>query len=48
MFDSGFFGNMFDFDGDGKLSAFEKAADLDAFLHMIEEEETEDEDDDEE
>ena len=47
MFDTGFFGNMFDFDGDGKLSAFEKAADLGAFLTMVEEIEKESEEDDE-
>ena len=46
MFDSGFFGNLFDFDGDGKLNSFEKAADLGAFLNMVEELEK-DEDDEE-
>lgn len=47
MFDSGFFGEMFDFDGDGKLSAFEKAADLGAFLNMVEEDNKDEDDDDE-
>ena len=42
MFDNGFFGGLFDFDGDGKLNAFEKAADLGAFVHIIEESEKED------
>ena len=45
MFDNGFFGGLFDFDGDGKLNAFEKAADLGAFVQMVEEEKEEDEDD---
>ena len=50
MLDNGFFGNLFDFDGDGKLNAFEKAADLGAFVQMVEEaenEEKEENDDDE-
>ena len=47
MFDSGFFGNLFDFDGDGRLDSFEKAADLGAFLNMVEEAEEEEEEDDE-
>ena len=50
MLDNGFFGNLFDFDGDGKLNAFEKAADLGAFVQMVEESEKErkEENDDEE
>ena len=28
MFDKGFFGGLFDFDGDGKLDSLEKAATL--------------------
>ena len=47
MFDSGFFGNLFDFDGDGRLDSFEKAADLGAFLNMVEEVENEEDEDDE-
>lgn len=50
MFDKGFFGNLFDFNGDGKLDSFEKAMDFGAFMSMREnlekeeeEEETEDE-----
>ena len=46
MFDKGFFGNIFDFDGDGKLDSFEKAADLGAFLNMVEEAANEEDDDD--
>ena len=45
MFDSGFFGNLFDFDGDGKLDSFEKAADLGAFLDMVDESENDSDDD---
>ena len=37
MFDNGFFGNLFDFDGDGKLDSFEKAADLGAFAQLMDE-----------
>ena len=37
------FGKLFDFDGDGKLSAFEKAAEL-GFLAQIREEEESEED----
>jgi len=48
MFDNGFFGGLFDFDGDGKLNAFEKAADLGAFVQMMEEAEEESEDEDDE
>lgn len=32
----GLFGNMFDFNGDGKLSAFEKAAEFGAFMSIME------------
>lgn len=51
MFDKGFFGELFDFNGDGKLDAFEQAADMAAFVHLMDEEdddlETEDEEDEE-
>ena len=30
------FGNLFDFNGDGKLDSFEKAAEFGAFMQMIE------------
>ena len=32
---AGFFGNMFDFDRDGKLDGFERAADFCAFNEMM-------------
>ena len=31
----GLFGNLFDFNGDGKLDALEKAAEFGAFMQMI-------------
>ena len=31
----GLFGNLFDLNGDGKLDAFEKAAEFGAFMQMI-------------
>lgn len=45
MFDKGFFGGLFDFDGDGKLDTFEKAADFGLFVKMMEDEENENDDD---
>ena len=41
MFDKGFFGGLFDFNGDGKLDGFERAADFAAFQHMMSESEKE-------
>lgn len=35
MFDKGFFGNLFDFNYDGKLDTFERAADFGAFMQLI-------------
>ena len=35
MFDKGFFGGIFDFNGDGKLDAFEKAADFGLFCKIM-------------
>ena len=35
MFDKGFFGDLFDFNNDGKLDMFEQAADFVAFQQMI-------------
>ena len=32
--DKGFFGGMFDFNGDGKLDSFERAADFAAFVNL--------------
>ena len=34
----GLFGNLFDFNGDGKLDFFEKAAEFSAFMQMIDSE----------
>lgn len=31
----GLFGDLFDFNGDGEMSTFEKAAEFGAFMHMI-------------
>lgn len=33
----GIFGNMFDFNGDGKLDALEQAMDFGLFVHMMDE-----------
>lgn len=33
--DKGFFGDMFDFNRDGKLDSFESAADFAAFVNMM-------------
>ena len=35
MFDKGFFGGLFDFNGDGKLDTLEKAADFSAFINLV-------------
>ena len=37
MFDNGLFGGLFDFDGDGKLDSFEKAAEFSFFVEMMSE-----------
>lgn len=42
--DGGFFGKLFDIDGDGKLDPFERAADFGLFMQMMEEEEEDDDD----
>ena len=43
------FGNLFDFNHDGKMDSFEKAAEFSAFMQMIEnEEETDDNEEEEE
>lgn len=31
----GLFGDLFDFNNDGKLDSFEKAAEFGAFMHMV-------------
>lgn len=44
----GLFGDLFDFNSDGKLDAFEKAAEFGAFMQMIDsEEQVEEENEDE-
>ena len=48
MFDKGFFGGLFDFDGDGKLDSLERAFDFGLFCKMMEDcenEENEEEED---
>ena len=42
---NGIFGDIFDFDGDGKLDIIEQAAELEFIADIIEDEETDDEDD---
>lgn len=37
MFDKGFFGNLFDFNRDGKLDSFERTADFAAFASLVSE-----------
>ena len=39
VFGNGFFGRAFDFDGNGKLEGFERAADFALFMQVMEEEE---------
>ena len=46
--DKGFFGGLFDFNGDGKLDSFERAADFAAFAELMDEAERNEADDDEE
>lgn len=41
----GFFGSMFDFSRDGKLDAFERAADFMAFEQMMSDDDTDESDD---
>ncbi len=38
MSDKGLFGGLFDFNGDGKLDSFEKAAEFGMFMQMIDSE----------
>lgn len=45
MDDNGFFGGLFDLDGDGKLDDFERALDFSEFMELMEEEEMEDTED---
>lgn len=39
MFDKGFFGGLFDLDGDGKLDGMERAFDFAAFVQLMEDNE---------
>ncbi len=41
---NGFFGDLFDFDGDGKLSPMEESMDFLAFVNFLEEDDKEDND----
>ncbi len=41
----GFFGNAFDFDGNGELDALEQAADFAAFMGLMEESQEDGEED---
>lgn len=45
MFERGFFGKLFDFDGDGKMNAFEMAADFALFNELMNEDKDSDSDD---
>ena len=42
---NGIFGDIFDFDGDGRLDIIEQATELAIIADIIEDEETDDEDD---
>lgn len=46
MFERGFFGKMFDLDGDGKLNAVEMAADYDELMNEDKGSDSDDFDDD--
>lgn len=43
---NGIFGDIFDFDGDGKLNIIEQAAELAFIANIIEDEETDEDDED--
>lgn len=45
FFDGGFFGNMFDLNGDGKLDFSEQMMDAAAFMHLMQETEKEEAED---
>ena len=47
MFDKGIFGGLFDFNGDGKMDTFEKAAEFSFLMNILEEENSSDDDSDE-
>ena len=46
MFERGFFGKLFDLDGDGKMNAFEMAADYALFNELMDKDEDSDDFDD--
>ncbi len=48
MFENGIFGELFDFNGDGKMDTFEKAAEFSILMHILEEENSSDDGSDEE
>lgn len=43
MLDNGFFGNLFDLNGDGEIDALERSFDLAAFVGLMEEDKEDDE-----
>lgn len=45
MFEGGFFGKLFDLDGDGNMNAFEMAADFALFNELMNEDKSSDSDD---
>lgn len=47
MFDKGIFSGLFDFNGDGKMDTFEKAAEFSFLMNILEEENSSDDDSDE-
>ena len=42
MFENGIFGGLFDFNGDGKMDTFEKAAEFSFLMNILEEESSSD------
>ncbi|MGN1121736.1 MAG: hypothetical protein ACI4RV_05160 [Eubacteriales bacterium] len=44
MSDKGLFGDLFDFNHDGKMDSFEKAAEFATFMHIVNESEKEEKD----
>ena len=45
MFDKGFFGGLFDLDGDGQLDGMERALDFAAFVQLMEENDSQEKED---
>ena len=46
MFDKGFFGGLFDFNGDGKLDTLESGVDFAMFMNLVEGNKKNDEEED--